>query len=40
MYVNAKMIPVKSTPVIRGGEDGGEWLEEVSEFMYDIFDAL
>jgi hypothetical protein len=26
MYVNAKMLPVETTPGIRGGEDKGEWL--------------
>jgi hypothetical protein len=38
MYVNAKMIPVKTVPGIRGERkkesNGG------SEFKYDIFDIL
>jgi hypothetical protein len=35
MYVNAKMIPVDSVPVIRGGR---RTVEE--EFKYNIFDTL
>jgi hypothetical protein len=38
MYVNAKMIPVKTTPGIgvrEMKENGGG-----AEFMYDIFDTL
>jgi hypothetical protein len=26
MYVNEKMVPVETTPEIRGREDEGEWL--------------
>jgi hypothetical protein len=39
LYVNAKMIPVETTPVIRVG---GRIKENSrgGEFMYDIFDTL
>jgi hypothetical protein len=38
MYVNAEMISVETVPVIRGGEDEGEWWRD--KFKYDIFDTL
>jgi hypothetical protein len=38
MYVNAKMMPIETTPGIGGGgiKENGRG----SKFMYDIFDAL
>jgi hypothetical protein len=38
MYVNAKMIPVETTPGIREGGYKGNG--RGNEFMYDIFDTL
>jgi hypothetical protein len=38
MYVNAKMIPVKTTPGISGGEIKGN--SRGGKFMYNIFDTL
>jgi hypothetical protein len=38
MYVNAKMITVKTVPGIRGG--GMQVSNKGSEFKYDIFDTL
>jgi hypothetical protein len=35
MYVNTKMIPVETTPGIRGKERSG-----AGEFKYDIFDTV
>jgi hypothetical protein len=37
MYVNAKMIPVETTP---GIGEGGWRTVEGGEFIYDIFDKL
>jgi hypothetical protein len=38
MYVNAKVIPGETFPVIRGGEM--EWSSGGGEFKYHIFDTL
>jgi hypothetical protein len=38
MYINAKMILVKTIPEIRGG--GMKENDRGGEFIYDIFDTL
>jgi hypothetical protein len=38
MYINGKMILVKSIPVMGEEEDKGEWWR--AEFKYDICDIL
>jgi hypothetical protein len=38
MYINAKMIPVKTVPGIQGG--GMTWSGGGGKFKYDVFDTL